>query len=111
VIPTLEEFRRHDFRWYFTLAVALADHPPMDLEFVRCPATIVAGQRDIVTSRHDMERAAAKIPHARLVVLDGTHFLPLEKPDELTDLLRELAYAPAQEHDEAADAGEDDERR
>jgi pimeloyl-ACP methyl ester carboxylesterase len=91
LIPTLEEFRRHDFRWYFTLAVASAEHQPMDLSFVRCPTTLVAGRWDIVTSRHAMERAARQIPHARLVTLDGSHFLPLERPDELTDLLRELA--------------------
>ena len=94
IIPTLEEFRRHDFRWYFTLAVALADHEPMDLAFVRCPTTLVSGRRDIVTSRHAMTRAAERIPHARLVELDGTHFLPLEKPDELTSLLRDLVRAP-----------------
>lgn len=91
LIPTLEEFRRHDFRWYFTLAVAVADHEPMDLAFVRCPTTLVAGRYDIVTSRHAMSLAAQQIPHARLVVLDGSHFLPLERPDELTVLLRELA--------------------
>lgn len=91
LIPTLEEFRRHDFRWYFTLAVAMAEHEPMDLAFVRCPTTLVAGRSDIITSRHDMERAARRIPHAKLVVLDGSHFLPLERPYELTSLLRELA--------------------
>jgi pimeloyl-ACP methyl ester carboxylesterase len=87
LIPTLEEFRRHDFRWYFTLAVAVADHEPMDLSFVRCPTTLVAGRYDIVTSRHAMAVAARQIPHAKLVVLDGSHFLPLERPDELTVLL------------------------
>jgi pimeloyl-ACP methyl ester carboxylesterase len=91
LLPTLAEFRRHDFRWYFTLAVAMADHHPMDLAFVRCPATLVAGRRDILTSRHDMERAAARVPHAKLVVLDGSHFLPIERPEEITALLRELA--------------------
>jgi pimeloyl-ACP methyl ester carboxylesterase len=91
LIPTLEEFRRHDFRWYFTLAIAVADHEPMDLSFVRCPTTLVAGRYDIVTSRHAMAVTAQQIPHARLVVLDGSHFLPLERPDELTVLLRELA--------------------
>ena len=91
LIPTLEEFRRHDFRWYFTLAVATAEHQPMDLAFVRCPTTLVAGRWDVMTSRHDMARAAEQIPHAKLVVLDGSHFLPLERPDELTALLRELA--------------------
>jgi pimeloyl-ACP methyl ester carboxylesterase len=93
LIPTLEEFRTHDFRWYFTLAVAMADHAPMDLGFVTCPVTLVAGRWDIVTSRHAMALAAAEIPHAKLVLLDGSHFLPLERPDELTALLRELAAA------------------
>jgi pimeloyl-ACP methyl ester carboxylesterase len=91
VIPALEEFRRHDFRWYFGLAVAAADHEAMDLAFVECPTIIVAGKWDVITSLRDMERAAARIPHAQLHVLPGTHFLPLEFPDELAELLHELA--------------------
>jgi 3-oxoadipate enol-lactonase len=91
VIPALEEFRRHDFRWYFGLAVAAAEHEPMDLEFVQCPTIIVAGKWDVITYRRDLERAAARIPHAQLHVLPGTHFLPLEYPDELAELLHELA--------------------
>jgi pimeloyl-ACP methyl ester carboxylesterase len=91
VIPALEEFRRHDFRWYFRLAVAGAEHEPMDLEFVACPTIIVAGKWDVITGRRDLERAAARIPHAQLHVLPGSHFLPLEYPNELADLLHELA--------------------
>lgn len=91
VLPVLAEFRGHDFRWYFTLAVAMAGHRPMDLAFVECPAVLVAGRHDVVTSRHDMARASARIPHARLEVLDGSHFLPLERPEEVTALLRGLA--------------------
>lgn len=90
LLPTVAEFREHDFRWYFTLAVAMAEHHPMDLAFVRCPVTLAGGRRDILVSRHDLERAAARIPHAKLVMLDGSHFLPLERPEELTALLREL---------------------
>ena len=90
LLPVLADFRAHDFRWYFTLAVAIAEHPPMDLSFVRCPVTLVSGRRDIITSRHDLARAAARIPHARLVELDGTHFLPIERPAEITALLGEL---------------------
>ena len=91
VIPALEEFRRHDFRWYFGLAVAAAEHEPMDLAFVQCPTIIVAGKWDVITYRRDLERAAARIPQAQLHVLPGTHFLPLEYPDELAQLLHELA--------------------
>jgi len=91
LIPALEEFREHDFRWYFHLAVGAAEHHPMDLSFVTVPVTLVAGRYDVLTSMHDMVEAAAKIPHAELHLLPGSHFLPLEFPDELATELRRLA--------------------
>lgn len=91
LVPALEEFRTHDFRWYFTLAVAAAEHHPMDLAFVRVPVTFVAGRYDVLTSMHDMVAAAGQLPHAEVHVLPGSHFLPLEFPDELADELRRLA--------------------
>jgi pimeloyl-ACP methyl ester carboxylesterase len=83
LIPALQEFRAHDFRWYFSLAVAAAEHEPMDLAFVQVPVTLVAGRYDVLTSMHDMVEAASLIPHAELHLLPGSHFLPLEFPDEL----------------------------
>jgi pimeloyl-ACP methyl ester carboxylesterase len=91
LIPALREFRSHDFRWYFSLAVAAADHAPMDLAFVRVPVTLVAGRYDVLTSMHDMVEAASRIPHAELHLLPGSHFLPLEYPDELATELHRLA--------------------
>ena len=63
----------------------------MDLSFVKVPVTLVAGRYDVLTSMHDMVEAAARIPHAELHVLPGSHFLPLEFPDELAAELRRLA--------------------
>lgn len=91
LIPALQEFREHDFRWYFSLAVAAAEHEPMDLAFVKVPVTLVAGRYDVLTSMHDMVEAASRIPHAELHLLPGSHFLPLEYPDELAAELRRLA--------------------
>ncbi|HEX3706783.1 MAG TPA: alpha/beta hydrolase [Mycobacteriales bacterium] len=91
LIPALEEFREHDFRWYFTLALAGAKHKPMDLAFVSVPVTLVAGEHDVITSTKDMVEAAGRIPHAELRVLPGSHFLPLEYPEELADELDALA--------------------
>jgi 3-oxoadipate enol-lactonase len=90
LLPTLAEFREHDFRWYFTLAVAAAEHQPMDLSFVSVPVTLVAGRYDVLTSMHDMVEAASKIPHAELHLLPGSHFLPIEFPDELAGELHRL---------------------
>lgn len=91
LIPALQEFREHDFRWYFSLAVAAAEHDPMDLTFVKVPVTLVAGRYDVLTSMYDMVEAASQIPHAELHILPGSHFLPLEYPDELATELCRLA--------------------
>jgi pimeloyl-ACP methyl ester carboxylesterase len=90
LIAALEEFRQHDFEWYFTLAVGAAEHAPMDLSFIDVPITLVAGRYDVLTSMHDMVEAASELPHAELHLLPGSHFLPLEFPDELARELRRL---------------------
>jgi pimeloyl-ACP methyl ester carboxylesterase len=91
LIPALEEFREHDFAWYFSLAVGAAEHDPMDLSAIDMPVTLVAGRYDVLTSMHNMVEAAAALPHAELHLLPGSHFLPLEFPDELARELRRLA--------------------
>lgn len=62
----------------------------MTLEAISQPVTFVAGRRDVITSLHDMVNAAEQIPQARLRELPGSHFLPLEYPDELAAELRKL---------------------
>ena len=91
LVPMLDEFRKQDWTWYMTLAVAAGEHRPMDLAFVQCPVTLVAGRHDVLTSMHDITEAAARIPHAQVTVLPGSHFLPLEHPDLVHAALGELA--------------------
>ena len=62
----------------------------MDTAFVQCPVTFVAGRRDVLTSVGDVEQAAARIPHAEVVVLPGSHFLTLEHPGRVQDALDAL---------------------
>jgi pimeloyl-ACP methyl ester carboxylesterase len=90
LLPTLEEFRGHDFRWYFTLALGAASHRSMDTSFVDVPVSLVAGRYDVLTSLHAMRKADARIAGAELTILPGSHFLPLEFPDELAAHLHEL---------------------
>jgi pimeloyl-ACP methyl ester carboxylesterase len=91
IIPMMKQFLKHDWAWYAKLAKAAAEHDPMDLHFVACPVTLVAGQHDVLTSMHDMIDCAAKIPHAAMVVLPGSHFLPMEYPEQLHQALDDLA--------------------
>lgn len=90
LVRMLREFVRQDWRWYMDLAVAASEHRPMDLAFVDCPVTLLAGRHDILTSMHDMLDAAARMPHAQISVLPGSHFLPLEHSDLVHAALDEL---------------------
>ena len=91
VVPMLKQFLLHDWKWYGQLAVAAAAHDPMDLQFVSCPVTLVAGKHDLLTSMHDVIDCAAKMPHAQISVLPGSHFLPMEYPEHLHTALDDLA--------------------
>ncbi|MCU1591526.1 MAG: hypothetical protein JWP11_2782 [Frankiales bacterium] len=91
VTPMLEEFLKQDWRWYMKLAVAAAEHQPMDVSFVTCPTTLVAGKWDVLTSMDDVIDTAARIPHAQVTVLPGSHFLPMEYPGLVSTALGELA--------------------
>jgi pimeloyl-ACP methyl ester carboxylesterase len=90
LVPALREFLQHDFRWYFDLALAAAEHAPMDVSFLRCPTTVVAGRWDALTAHDDVAAFARDIPGARFVELPGSHFLPVEFPDRLHELLHEV---------------------
>ena len=91
LVRMLREFVQQDWRWYMDLAVAASEHQPMDLAFVECPVTLVAGRHDVLTSMHDMLDAAARMPHAQITVVPGSHFLPLEHSDLVHTALDELA--------------------
>ncbi len=91
LVQMLRGFVRQDWRWYMELAAAASEHEPMDLAFVECPVTLVAGRHDVITSMHAVLDAAARIPHASITVLPGSHFLPLEHSDLVHGALDELA--------------------
>jgi pimeloyl-ACP methyl ester carboxylesterase len=92
VVPALQDFLRHDWSWYFELALGAADHEPMDLSFLPpdLPVAFVAGRRDLLTSSRTMVSTARQLPQARVRILPGSHFLPLEFPGELRETLQEL---------------------
>ena len=91
LVPMLTEFLAQDWRWYMHLAVGASEHRPMDLSFVECPVTLVAGRHDVLTSMSSMVDTAEHLPPAHVTVLPGSHFLPLEYPGLVAAALDELA--------------------
>jgi 3-oxoadipate enol-lactonase len=89
----LREFAGHDWGWFRHLAVAVADHAPLDLSPVSCPVTFLAGRYDTLVDAADMRTAAEGLPGARFREFTGTHFLPLHYPELMLHELRLLAEA------------------
>jgi pimeloyl-ACP methyl ester carboxylesterase len=58
------------------------------------PATIILGERDLMTPAKGGSELAAALPNARVVVLKGAgHLLMSERPDEVLQALRDIPRA------------------
>ena len=54
------------------------------------PAAFVAGTWDVLAGARDMATAAARIPGATYVELRGSHFIQMEQPERVHELLLEF---------------------
>jgi len=88
----VREFLTTPVDWYGHLAVAAAKHPRVSLSRLDdIPTVFLAGRFDLLASHHDMRTAAERIDGSHYVRLFGTHFLPLERPKQITEHLRAFA--------------------
>lgn len=87
---TIRELLSTPIEWYMHLALATSKHVRVSLKDIAVPTTFVAGHWDILASSHDMLTAAERMQDATYVELNATHFVAMEKPDEVHELLLEL---------------------
>jgi pimeloyl-ACP methyl ester carboxylesterase len=76
--------------WYMHLALHSSMHRRVSLRDIDVPTAFVAGKWDLLASSHDMRTAAERIPGATYRELTATHFLTMEKPDEVHEALLDL---------------------
>jgi 3-oxoadipate enol-lactonase len=69
-----------------TYEAVAGSHAPTLLRSMQAPTLVVAGARDVLTTRAMSEETAQTIPGAGLVIYEGaTHYLPLEFPARLAE--------------------------
>lgn len=90
VAEALRRFLRHDWRWYLTLALALAEVPEPDLTGITCPVTVLAARYDLVADPRRAARPLAVLPQTRTRVVPTSHFVPLEAPEAVVEELAAL---------------------
>jgi pimeloyl-ACP methyl ester carboxylesterase len=91
VEAALNYYLAHDPQWYLTLAKSAAEHQPPDLSDVACPAEFLAARSDVFLSPALVAASVTQLPNTTLQVVDGSHFLPLERPELIKQSLSQLA--------------------
>jgi pimeloyl-ACP methyl ester carboxylesterase len=70
--------------YYGLTAPARTASEPVELEKIRMPALVVWGAEDLLISAEAGRRAAARMPSAEFVLMEGVGHVPMEeKPEEL----------------------------
>lgn len=86
----VKEFLTTPIDWYMHLAVTTSRHVRVSLRGITVPTTFVAGRWDVLASAEDMRTAAERIAGASYVRLDSSHFVAMERPAEVHELLLDL---------------------
>ena len=85
------EFLTTPVEWHMHLALASARDRPVSMpEMISVPTAFVAGKYDVLATSREVRAAADRVPGASYAELWGTHYLPLERPAEVTTMLRAL---------------------
>ncbi|HSU34415.1 MAG TPA: alpha/beta hydrolase [Propionibacteriaceae bacterium] len=88
----LREFAAHDWEWYSRLAVALGEHPAMNVADTSFPVTFLGGRHDAIAGSAEIQAVASTIRGAQVRILpSASHLLPLQYPDLVVQELRKLA--------------------
>lgn len=86
----VREFLTTPLDWYFHMALHTARHQRVSLSAIDVPAAFVSGSHDVLAGPRSMRSAAERMGDATYVELPGTHFVAMERPDEVQQLLRDL---------------------
>ena len=84
---------KQEFHRAHRLTALLLHYPqmtPAQLQTIRTPTLVLAGEKDIIKRKHT-ELIARSIPGAQVIILPGvTHYAPQEKPDEFNRAVLEF---------------------
>jgi pimeloyl-ACP methyl ester carboxylesterase len=89
-VTAVTEFLRTPVGWYFHLVLSTSEHARVSLSRIGVPTCFVAGSHDILAGARDMRTAAERLDDSTYVELLGSHFIQMERPDEVHAMLLEF---------------------
>lgn len=86
----IREFISTPVQWYANLALGTSKHARVSLSGIEHPARFVAATYDLLAGARDMATAADRLRDADYIELRGSHFIQLEQPERVHELLLEF---------------------
>jgi len=86
----VRELLQTPVEWYMHLAIATSEHGRVSLSKISVPTAFVAAKWDVLAGSRYMASAAVRIPDSAYVELDGSHFIQMERPEQVHALLLEF---------------------
>ena len=81
------EFLSTPVEWFFHLALRSSEHARVSLSRVKVPVMFVAATYDVLAGARDMRSAYDRLEDATYVELRGSHFIQMEQPEAVHELL------------------------
>lgn len=86
----LKEFLVTPVDWYARLALGTSRHARVRLSRIDVPTAFVAATYDVLAGARDMASASRRLKDSQYVELRGSHFVHLEQPEQVHQLLLEF---------------------
>jgi pimeloyl-ACP methyl ester carboxylesterase len=90
----LQEFATTPVDWYAHLAISTSRHPRVRLSQINVPTMFVSAKWDVLAGARDMASASRRLTEtgkqSTYVELRGSHFVQLEQPERVHELLLEF---------------------
>ncbi|MBK8258602.1 MAG: alpha/beta hydrolase [Polyangiaceae bacterium] len=91
LLPYMKHMVDIDLPMFLRMLHSAGEHSARDLlPNIHVPVLVIAGDRDTFTPTRYAEEMARLIPKAKLVVLPGTHVIPIERKDQVSALVAEF---------------------
>ncbi len=89
----IAEFLTTPLDWYAHMAIRTAEHARVSLSGIDVPVVFVAGRWDVLAGARHMESASERVADGSFVELGGSHFIQMEQPERVHQLLLDFVAA------------------
>jgi pimeloyl-ACP methyl ester carboxylesterase len=86
----IAEFLTTPVDWYAHLALRTSEHARVSLSRISVPVVMVAATFDILAGARHMMSAAERVQDGTYVELRGSHFIQMEQPERVHQLLKDF---------------------